>query len=440
MYKRMFLDKHLSLKKYIEQETRKRKGCLRTIDNTFVGSKEEVDIANFLYLNSIEYQYNKDKSYFICSSKNLHHVITFLDKDEIDVDCEIISLDKKGKFLEELVYELIKRQYGMEKRSDDEVFSMFRDTTIDSYFSEFITNILMPSILYYQEKHDFDGTIFKDGQINELKAIYEYYLDFKKKNSYLDDGDIHVRIQDSINKSKYDYYIVLDNISFNFEKSHFIVLKEYPNVDILKTNVRLFYEYKTYLNDSKCLAVPHSYLNLDEMFHLTGMFFKQNIEYFNQQMKNNKKNIYICFYDDSNKLKSSIYLIENIYDIISRNHDKKFSFCFQNIREMKKCLKEDYFVKVGHNVIQSQYGNICCYDILHVDKKCDNIVLPFIIRDMFHQGIIEKDEVYQVKSSLFMVLSKCREGVYLMCPLSRKNRYLEVFGGFPYVEFVDEFN
>ena len=53
LYKRKYLSTGLSLKKYNEQEIKKRRNQLRTICNEMTNSKTEVDIANFLYLNQL---------------------------------------------------------------------------------------------------------------------------------------------------------------------------------------------------------------------------------------------------------------------------------------------------------------------------------------------------------------------------------------------------
>ena len=55
---------------YIKEQATRRKSYLRTLNGEYCKSKEEVDIANFLYLNCIDYEYEKqykklDKSIYI---------------------------------------------------------------------------------------------------------------------------------------------------------------------------------------------------------------------------------------------------------------------------------------------------------------------------------------------------------------------------------------
>ena len=44
---------------YIKEQTKRRRNYLKTLNGEYCKSKEEVDIANFLYLNGIEYKYEK---------------------------------------------------------------------------------------------------------------------------------------------------------------------------------------------------------------------------------------------------------------------------------------------------------------------------------------------------------------------------------------------
>ena len=433
MYKRMFLESGLSLKKYNEREIRKRRGHLRTIDNVFVSNKEMVDVANFLYLNSIDYQYDNERDCLICKSSQSSDVIYFDDGILIENG---ISLDRKGKFLEDLVYELIKRQYGMERRSDEDIYQMFFQTTMDSYFSELIQDILIPGICYYKKYHSFDDSIFNEEQIGELKQFCDCYDKFMENNSFVDDDEFYKRVKDELEKSKYEYIIMVGRDDFVLKKNHLVILKNYPEVSLLKGNARMMYEYKMYLNEKKCLFLPHCYLGFDELHHLTKMFLRVHLNFLNGFIEKNQSHICVCFYDDNNRLRYALNLASKVYDIVSSCCDKKVIFGFSNKNEIKSLIQGDYFVKDTKDTLKCDCGSFLCCGITHIDKKYDVIVLPSLIKKNFYKGVKKIDDVELVKIGLFTALNKCRDKVYLLCPLSRKEHYVKVFSSFLDVEYM----
>lgn len=425
MYKRMFLESKLSLKRFILRETKKRRGYFKSIDNYYFDCKEMVDVANFLYLNSIPYVYDIDKRCFVCDGRDS---ISFEEGSSI-------VLNKKSKFLEELVYELVKRQYGMEKRSDEDVYAMLRDTTIDSYFSEFIRDKLIPSFYYYEENNNFDGTIFNGKQKEELEGMYKYYLEFKKNNCYLSDYDIHSRVQDKINSEKKDYFVMLGNSSYVFNKSNLVILKDYPKIELIKNNLRFLYDYRVYLNENKYLAVRDCYLSMDELNKLTSKFLSSNLNYLNGEIENNRERICVCFYEEESKLRCYRNLSLEVLKIVSCEKGKKICFSLDK-NEMKYLINGNYFIKHGSNSLESEYGIIDCISFKNIHKKYDDIVFPFLIKDSYHNGIVLGDDIYKIKTLLFMAVSRCKNRVYLMCPNSKKKKYIGLFKGLSYVEFL----
>ena len=434
LYKRMFLESHLSLRKYNEREIKKRRGQLRLIDNKIVFSREEVDVGNFLYLNSIDYEYDKDKRGFLISSNSYRNMISFLDVESSD-EYETISLDKKDKYLEVLVYELLKRQYGMEKRSDDEVYQMLRDTTASSYFSEFIREILIPSIYYYRENSNLDGTNFSKDQRDVLDDFYHYYLEYLKKNSCVDDLMIKMRVQERLDTSCYEYFVVLGECPFEFKKNYFIVMKDYPELSFIRENIRIMYDYKAYLDDRKCLSVPHAFCSREELSFLSGEFIKENLDYLNKKIEENKKSVCLSFYEEENRLKSSVHLCAKVSSIVECEKDNSIAFFLKNKNDVKSMLSGHYFEKKGQELLQNEYGIFDCFSISSIQKKYDIIILPTLVRDSYHQSYFDKDEVYGVKIGLFKILSKCRQRVYLLIPNSKKDIYLKVFDRFDYIEY-----
>ena len=60
------------------------------------------------------------------------------------------------------------------------------------------------------------------------------------------------------------------------------MLKNYPELSLLKENIRLFYDYKTYLDKKKCLSIPHVFCSEEELSRLTSEFMKDNLNYLNE--------------------------------------------------------------------------------------------------------------------------------------------------------------
>lgn len=184
LYKRKYTKNNTDLKKYIEAEVNKRKNYYKTIKGEVVKSKEEVDIANFLYLNSIDYEYEKsinkniknNKTYkpdFYIYENELFNYVEHFGGDELennssfiekelknylstlklkkeyhkkyfDKDLFIISYSNKdrNKIINNLREEIKKRGYTFRKRNLNEVYETLKNTSEDVYFYDFINNLL----------------------------------------------------------------------------------------------------------------------------------------------------------------------------------------------------------------------------------------------------------------------------------------------------------
>ena len=424
MYKRMFLESGLSLKKYNEREIKKRRRHLRTVNNIFVNSKEMVDVGNFLYLNSVDYKYDADRECIVCNSNLTSNIISFSMENNDD---KVILLNNKRKYLEDLACELVKRQYGMEKRSDDDIYLELFNTTMDSYFNCLINDIFIPGIEYYKKEGNFEGTVFDKEQILILEDIYNVYKEFLKKNNFVDEEDIHIRIKDKIESSLYEYVILVDRSDIELKKKNFIILKNYPELNLLKGNVRMFYDYKKYLSENKKLAVPHVYLGFGELAGLTRMFLRERLSSFNEMIEKNQERICLCFYEEENKYRYVRNLARKVYDIVLENKGKSIAFGFGDKNEIKSLLCDGYFDKVGKDILHCDCGNISCYGVNKIDKKFDVIVLPSLIKNSYYHGIKVVNDLEVVKFGLFMSLVKAKGMVYLLCPNSRKDSYLKVF-------------
>ena len=280
LYKRKYTKNDTDLKKYIEAQVNKRKKYYKTIKGEIVKSKEEVDIANFLYLNSIDYEYEKsinknmknNKSYkpdFYIYENELFNYIEHFGIDELgtnssftekelknylstlklkqdyhkkyyDKDLFIISYSNKDRsiIINNLRKEIVKRGYTLKRRNLNEVYNMLKNTSEDVYFYDFINNLLIPFISYFKgsnrEKNDFKELykhINNEKLLLELKVIeefYNYYENKLKENNLID-------FEDMVN-------LAYKNISNIQEKDlgvsyKYIIIDEYQDISIQRYNL-----------------------------------------------------------------------------------------------------------------------------------------------------------------------------------------------------------
>ena len=429
--KRKYLDSKLSLKKYNEREIRKRRGQLRTIDNLIVSCKEMVDVGNFLFLNSIECSYDKDKDCYRCFSKNRECVISFSKVD----DKNNIVLDKRGKFLEKLVYELIKRQFGMEKCSDDLVFSMLRDTSMDSYFNEFIRDILIPSMEYYSENKSFDNTKYNENEKRILSLFYDKYLEIKKKYSFVDFIEVRDRVQKNIDKNSDCFFVILGDLPYYF-KHYYIILKDYPDLGI-SDNIRLSYEYRDYFNSHRKLASKHTYLGIRELQLLRIDFLKEYFSSFQEYMKNMDKNIYICLYDDSSRVGSQVNLISSVTSILDNCYDRECCFMIGKREEIKNLLFNGSLYRNSTYQVKYKDKVIDVIENYKTKYKYSCVILPFLVQDRYHVNMLEKKDSFYIKMGFVTALDRARDSMYLLCPLSKSKEIHSMFHEFSCVKYVN---
>lgn len=435
MYKRKFLASNMSLKKFNEQEVIKRRTYLRTIQDEIMQTKEEVDIANFLYLNSISYHYQYDTSNFsIWLDEKKNEIQYIYDKEPLKINNvssdETIylyaSYNENKSFLEVLVYELIKRRYPLELVGEDVLYNKLKDTTIYNYFSEFIRNYLIPVINHYEENNNLENTRLN---VEQQKIVKDLYLMYKKqieKNCYVKEKELFSRIEKDILKRNYHYLILLGDIPCELKVPTLTIAYDYKEVYLLKENIKLLYDYKKYLYRNQNLPIAHVYLNYNELNTLTTSFLKENLAIINKGLGQNKKEIQIQYYDDHNRL--HIYQDIGIScDNILKLDRKNIMMAFTNLRDMKLLVSSQLFSKFNKNTLITQdRQKISCEEILKISKLYDTIILPYLIKDYYHDDYLRTDYDYYIKVMLYAVLCKCRQKVILLCPKSKCDELKEI--------------
>lgn len=240
-YQEKYNKSGFNLSNYINTQIKARKLRKKTIKGEFLRSKEEVDIANFLYLNTIDYSYELSYTEIVNNTKihpdffvkqlELENYIEHFgvdqnldnkmyNKDELKAYLNTLKLkqtyineyDQSKRFivtyskyndnttyLESLKQQLLKCGYTLNRRTDEEIFKTLMETDTESYFSNFIYKIIIPFIsifkTYNYHLEDFQGlydyaTLELKKQLIALKPIYTYYKQELDRKHYIDFDDM----------------------------------------------------------------------------------------------------------------------------------------------------------------------------------------------------------------------------------------------------------
>lgn len=231
----------INLNTYINTQIKSRRNRKKTIKGEFLRSKEEVDIANFLYLNNIDYTYELSYKEIVDNTKihpdfyikqlELENYIEHFgvdqnldnkmyNKEELKSYLNTLKLKQNyinendqskrfivtySKYNDDTTYlisleaQLLKKGYNLKRRADEEVFKMLMETDTEGYFSNFIYKILIPFISIFktynyhlsdfQKLYDYATPELKQ-QLIVLKPIYTYYQQELMKEHYIDFDDM----------------------------------------------------------------------------------------------------------------------------------------------------------------------------------------------------------------------------------------------------------
>lgn len=411
MYKRKYLSSKLSLKKFNENEINKRKKALRTINNEILKNKQEVDIANFLCLNSIDYIYTNDT--FKLLDKNIY--VKYIDGSEVkntyrdDTIYLYKKYDNDNTYLKALVYELIKRRYPLDLVSDDILYNKLLNTNIENYFYEFITKYLIPLI----KSNNIDN--LKKEEKEEFIKLYNVVSNYMEENNIITNKELMSLVEEQIIKDKYKYLFLIGDIVLNINIPTFTVVDDYKESFLMKDNIKLLYDYKNYLYNNQIIPIRDTFINKQELKALTNKFLKDNLNIINNFIENTNKDIDIYEYEDNNRL--HIYRnIESICFDITKNYDNLL-IGLDSIKDINILITNNKFSKLNKNTITTNKKNIKVEEVLKIDKLYDTIILPYIIKDSYHSDINQ----YNIKLLIYVALTKCKKRLILLCPKSKRS-------------------
>ena len=425
-----------SLNEFKEEIIDARSKKKQTINNEIVRSYEEVQIANFLYLNNIDYQYEpiypyniklSNKPYtpdFMITQGNKvayieHFGITQNGENSLYSEKELdkykkavndkIKLHREHKtklfytfskfndgrsFLEHLVFDLESNGFKLKRKDDKEVLQKIIDTEENKYISKLITLIskfinLFKTNGYQVEKFEE----FKNSTKNVRNRLFldickDCYLEYEKK---LDEKN-SIDFQDMINESAKK----LDKMAKQKEKLHYkyIIVDEYQ--DISKQRFDLVTALKN-VCDAKIVAVGDDWQSI---YAFSGSDVKLFLD-FEKKMG----------YAKLLKIESTYRNSQEVIDIAG-------NFIQKNEYQIKKTLKspkhiEDpviiytydssYKEKYSNNKSGSNYNlaeavEDCLEDIIKYNKKenkNDNNIL-ILGRYTFDINSLEKSGLFQI--------------------------------------------
>ena len=279
MYKRKYINSNTTMDNYIKEQAKRRRNYLKTLNGEYCKSKEEVDIANFLYLNNIDYQYEKSykkldnlkiyKPDFYIEQNNNYNYIEHFGIDKINEtnnhytkeeltnylknmklkenyhkkekieDLFIITYSKvlgKKNYLSVLKDSLIKKGYVLSKKDNDLVYERLKDTSEDKYINNFVNRIVIPFISYFKRSNYKLEEFMKIKTDNDLlnkqiKVISDIYLNYESK---LREKNL-IDFEDMVNISyKVMPYVKEKNLGVDYK---YIIIDEYQDVSMQRFNL-----------------------------------------------------------------------------------------------------------------------------------------------------------------------------------------------------------
>ena len=63
--------------------------------------------------------------------------------------------------------------------------------------------------------------------------------------------------------------------------------------------------------------------------------------------------------------------------------------------------------------------------ILKIRKSYDRIILPFLVKDSYHENLLVNDDDDLIKYMIFSSLSKCKDELIILCPSSKRKKFLK---------------
>lgn len=349
----------------------KRKRIKRTVQSEYLKSKAEVNVANFLYLNGLEYEYEKQYAKVTEKGTYYHPDFTVV-QGENTVYIEVLSVDQDGKSsiyndqelakynfyvslkkrklaedranliliytayhdhrppLEHLKEELRKYHFVLKARNQEEIYRKLMETNINSYYFNF-TNLVATFIQKCKvNEYNESYLLHMLPQIDDLrtKEFIKIVIPIMAKyRQYLSDHQL-IDFDDMIIKAK--YLLEDSNIVLPF-RYQYIIIDEYQDISdqrfsLIRNLAKLF--------DSEIIAVGDDWQTI---FSFAG----SNVELFTR------------FQEEMGY--GEILKIQNTYRNAQELIDLAGEFIEKNEQQIKKTLHSEK--RIEKPVIIYSYDN-----------------------------------------------------------------------------------
>ena len=118
--------------------------------------------------------------------------------------------------------------------------------------------------------------------------------------------------------------------------------------------------------------------------------------------------------------KNSIVPTKTIGEIIKNNLDILIGV--DNSKQLDNIVLKNYFYKyTTTSLITSSKKIVCCQEITNIKNLYNSILLPFLIKDKFHDNLLEENNSYNIKVMIYVTLNRCRDNLIILCPSSKRN-------------------
>lgn len=200
------------LGEYIKEVTNKRTKQVRTITGEFLRSSQEVQIANFLYMNNLDYEYEKPYKYEISNSRKIYTPDFYITQGENECYLE---------------------HFGISENYQSNLYDK-------SQLNRYISGIIDKRTLHKKSRTTLIETY---STYNDGKSLIDHLKEKLEQNGFIliprDDEDIYKKLSET-SKDKYIYRLIFFMINFiekyktcGYDEAGFDILRQkYDNVRI----------------------------------------------------------------------------------------------------------------------------------------------------------------------------------------------------------------
>ncbi len=433
---------------YTNKEISKQTKTNQTIKEETLNSLNEVIIANYLYMNNIEYHYQKpykynnhykpdftinyqEKEYYI-EQINMNNINAFKYEKNIQLIKKIhqkhatdLIIINNDDITETLKQELKKRNIQPKPKNNNEIFNKLIEKNKDIDYKRFVnfcTNFITLFKSKGYEQKDFKKLNWK-GKRNELfltfiQNMYIYYQDKLSKNNQIDFDDMINKATKIVKETptinlKYKYIIIdeyqdISNCRFNLIKS----ISQKINSKIMvvgddwqciysfaASNINLFTQFEKYVGTCTTLKIVKTYRNSQELIDIAGKFILKNKNQIQKKLispKKLKNPIKILSYKSNKIIKS---LEQAIIYLKNKYQDKNILILGRYTFDKNKIIDNKIFKEEKNKIIYTKDPQLKIdYMTVHASKGLgyDNIIIINALNDTLgFPSKIKNDEIIE---------------------------------------------